>query len=132
MEVTLINPNLTLPIPDLFGGVALNLQASLSSPLEIAPGETAIISSGISISISDEALQGQITPLVFGKPHLRGLVIDPENSIIPSAQDTEIFITVRNINPTEYVKVMPLETFASLVFTPVTQPVLEAVVSYTP
>jgi dUTP pyrophosphatase len=132
MEVILINTDITLPIPELSGGVALNLQASLSAPLEIAPGETAIISSGISIAIADVTLQGQITPLVFGKPHLRGLVIDPENSILPSAQDTEIFVTVRNINATEYVKVMPLETFASLVFTPVTQPVLAAVLSYTP
>ena len=132
MEVILINPSITLPISDLAGGVALNLQASLVTPLEIAPGETVTISSGLSIAIADVTLQGQITPLIFGKPHLRGLAIDPENSILSSTQDTEIFVTVRNINATEYVKIMPLETFASLVFTPVTQPVLVAVESYTP
>lgn len=132
MEVILINPSITLPIPNLDGGVALKLQASLSAPLEIAPGETAVISSGISINIADVTLQGQIMPLMRGKRPLTGLGIYPENSILSSTQTTEIFVTVLNINPTKYVIVQPLETFATLIFTPVTQPTLVAVESYTP
>ena len=127
MQVTLIDPNISLPIPDLAGGVPLNLQASLSDPLESAHGKTAVISSGISIGIeiADMTLQGQITPLLVGKQAHLGLSIVPETSIVPSSQDTEIFVTIKNINATEYIKILPLETFASLVFTLVTQPVLE-------
>ncbi|HHW11012.1 MAG TPA: dUTP diphosphatase [Firmicutes bacterium] len=99
------------------GSAGWDLQAAISAPLVIAPGETVMIPTGIALEIPRSNLAG----LVFARSGLaakHGLCLANGVGVIDSDYRGEIFCAMVNIGKKEYT-IKPGDRLAQLVFVPV-------------
>lgn len=109
------------PIPELGtpGSAGVDLRACLDAPLTLAPGETALIGTGIAIHLDDPGLCALILPR-SGLGH-RGLVLGNLVGLIDSDYQGELKISTWNRGQ-ESQTIEPGDRIAQLVITPVIQP----------
>lgn len=109
------------PIPELGtpGSAGVDLRACLDAPLTLAPGETALIGTGIAIHLDDPGLCALILPR-SGLGH-RGLVLGNLVGLIDSDYQGELKISTWNRGH-ESQTIEPGDRIAQLVITPVIQP----------
>lgn len=109
------------PIPELGtpGSAGADLRACLDAPLTLAPGETALIGTGIAIHLDDPGLCALILPR-SGLGH-RGLVLGNLVGLIDSDYQGELKISTWNRGQ-ESQTIEPGDRIAQLVITPVIQP----------
>lgn len=109
------------PIPELGtpGSAGVDLRACLDAPLTLAPGETALIGTGIAIHLDDPRLCALILPR-SGLGH-RGLVLGNLVGLIDSDYQGELKISTWNRGQ-ESQTIEPGDRIAQLVITPVIQP----------
>lgn len=110
------------PIPEVgtAGSAGVDLRACLDTPLTLAPGETALIGTGIAIHLDDPSLCALILPR-SGLGH-RGLVLGNLVGLIDSDYQGELKISTWNRGPETQV-IEPGDRIAQLIITPVIQPV---------
>jgi len=129
IETRIVNPLLgsRIPLPEYAteGSAALDLRACMDAPLTIAPGTTAVIGSGLAISIADPGLVAIVAPR-SGLGIRHGLVLANGIGVIDSDYHGEIRIGLHNQGPEPYT-VQPGERVCQMLFIPVTQVSLQLV-----
>lgn len=103
----------------------MDLRACLETALTISPGETALVPSGIAISIHDPGLVALIVPRSgLGIKH--GIVLANTIGVIDSDYQGEIGIGIYNRGTAAYT-IQPGERICQMMFVPVTQVALSLV-----
>ena len=97
----------------------LDLRAALDAPLELQPGDAALIPSGLAIHIADPTLCAVILPR-SGLGHKHGIVLGNLVGLIDSDYQGELMVSVWNRSQTAFT-INPLDRIAQLVIVPVLQ-----------
>lgn len=108
-----------LPTYGTPGSAGLDLRACLGEPLEIKPGETHLIPTGLAIHIGDPAYAAMILPR-SGLGHKHGIVLGNLVGLIDSDYQGQLMVSTWNRGDTTFV-LNPLERLAQLVIVPVMQ-----------
>ena len=101
------------------GSAGIDLKACINETIDLAPGETELIPSGIAIHINDPNLAGVILPR-SGLGHKHGLVLGNLVGLIDSDYQGQIFISCWN-RGNNSVLIEPGLRLAQMVFVPVEQ-----------
>jgi len=126
----LLDPRLADATPSYAtaGSAGLDLRACIDAPLEVAPGQTHLIPTGLSVHIADPGLAGLILPR-SGLGHKHGIVLGNLVGLIDSDYQGPLMVSCWNRGATAYV-VQPMERLAQLVIVPVVQAQFEQVLSF--
>ncbi|MEF2155064.1 dUTP diphosphatase [Luteimonas sp. FXH3W] len=111
------------------GSAALDLRAALTEPLTVAPGQTELVPSGLSIYVADPGLCAMILPR-SGLGHKQGLVLGNGTGLIDSDYQGPLMISVFNRSQQAFT-IAPGDRIAQLVIVPVVQVELDLVDSFT-
>jgi dUTP pyrophosphatase len=107
------------------GAAGLDLRACLDAPLDLAPGDSQLVPSGIAIHLGDPGLAAVVLPRSgLGAKH--GIVLGNLVGLIDSDYQGQIFVSVWNRGRSHFT-IEPLERIAQLVVVPVVQVALEVV-----
>ena len=117
-----------LPKRATAGSAGLDLRACLDAPLDLSPGATALIPTGLAIHIGDPKLAAMIIPR-SGLGHKHGIVLGNLVGLIDSDYQGELMISCWN-RGTQSFRVESGERIAQLVVVPVVQVELEIVESF--
>jgi dUTP pyrophosphatase len=101
------------------GSAGLDLRACIEAPLNLAPGHTALVPTGMAIHLADRHLAAMILPR-SGLGHKHGIVLGNLVGLIDSDYQGQVFVSVWNRGNEPFV-VQPLERIAQLVVVPVVQ-----------
>jgi dUTP pyrophosphatase len=101
------------------GAAGLDLRACLDAPLELAPGGTALVPTGMAIHIADPGLAAVILPR-SGLGHKHGIVLGNLVGLIDSDYQGQLFVSVWNRGHAAFT-IQPMERIAQLVMVPVVQ-----------
>jgi len=107
------------------GSAGIDLRACLDEPLNLAPGETALIPTGMAIHIGDTGLAAMILPR-SGLGHKHGIVLGNLVGLIDSDYQGQLFVSCWNRSQ-ETFEVAVGERIAQLVFVPIVQAAFEIV-----
>lgn len=123
VQLKILNPKLgtEIPLPQYAtdGAAGLDLRACLEEPLEILPGKTHLIPTGIAIYIANPSLAGMILPR-SGLGHKHGIVLGNLIGLIDSDYQGEVFISCWNRGQVPFT-ITAGERIAQLVIVPVVQ-----------
>ncbi len=129
IDVKILDPRLgdQFPLPGYAtpGSAGMDLRACLDAPLELEPGQTELIPSGIALHISDPGLAATILPR-SGLGHKHGIVLGNLVGLIDSDYQGQIFISCWNRGDQSFT-IEPGERIAQLVILPVVQATLNIV-----
>lgn len=117
----------TIPLPTYAtdGSAGLDLRVCITEPIQIAPQETVLLPTGLSIYIADPKLAAVILPR-SGLGHKHGIVLGNLVGLIDSDYQGELKISCWNRGQ-DLFTVNPGERIAQLVFIPVVQAAFEIV-----
>ena len=101
------------------GSAGLDLRACLDVPLEVAPGQTTLVRTGMAIHLADPGLAAMILPR-SGLVHKHVIVLGNLVGLIDSDYQGELMVSVWNRGQ-ETFTLNPLERIAQLVVVPVLQ-----------
>jgi dUTP pyrophosphatase len=107
------------------GSAGLDLRACLDAALDLAPGTTALVSTGIAIHIGDPGVAAMILPR-SGLGHKHGIVLGNLVGLIDSDYQGPLMVSCWNRGASPY-RLEPLDRLAQLIFVPVLQPVFDVV-----
>ncbi|MFN0039451.1 MAG: dUTP diphosphatase [Burkholderiales bacterium] len=108
-----------LPVYATPGSAGLDLRACIAEPLDLHPGNTELIPSGIAIHLEDPALAAVVLPR-SGLGHKHGIVLGNLVGLIDSDYQGQIFVSIWNRGSQTF-RLHPLERIAQLVVVPVVQ-----------
>lgn len=114
-----------LPAYATEASAGLDLRAALEAPLELAPGDAALVPSGISIHIADPALCAVILPR-SGLGHKHGIVLGNGTGLIDADYQGPLMISVWN-RGREAFTMQPGDRIAQLMLLPVVRATLQVV-----
>lgn len=124
-----IGNSIPLPAYATDGSAGLDLRVCITDPIQIAPQETVLLPTGLSIYIADPTLAAVILPR-SGLGHKNGIVLGNLVGLIDSDYQGELKISCWNRSQ-EHFTVNPGERIAQLVFIPVVQAAFEIVTAFT-
>jgi len=101
------------------GSAGLDLRACLDEPIELAPGQTMLIPTGLAIHIEDAGLAAVILPR-SGLGHKHGIVLGNLVGLIDSDYQGQLMVSCWNRGTTAFT-VQPMERIAQMVIVPVVQ-----------
>ena len=109
----------SFPLPDYAtaGSAGMDLRAMLDGPLELAPGETELIPTGIAIHIADPSLAAVILPR-SGLGHKHGIVLGNLVGLIDSDYQGQVYVSCWNRGDNAF-RIEVGERIAQLVLVPV-------------
>ncbi|MEL0082670.1 MAG: dUTP diphosphatase [Gammaproteobacteria bacterium] len=129
IQLKILDPRLgsDFPLPDYAtgGSAGVDLRAMLDGNLEIVPGQTRLISTGIAVHIADPSLAAVLLPR-SGLGHKHGIVLGNLVGLIDSDYQGEVMVSCWN-RGTEPFTMEPGERLAQMVFVPVQQVNFEVV-----
>lgn len=114
-----IGKEIDLPSYATEGSAGLDLRVCIDEPIQIAPGETVLLPTGIAIYIQQPNLAATILPR-SGLGHKHGIVLGNLVGLIDSDYQGEIMISCWNRGQ-DHFTVEPGERIAQLVIVPVVQ-----------
>jgi dUTP pyrophosphatase len=121
IETKIVNPLIgdVIPLPSYTtdGSAAIDLRACLKEQIDIQPGETVLVGSGIAINIKDPNIVGIIVPR-SGLGIKKGIVLANTMGVIDSDYQGEIKIGLFNRSQNQYL-VKPGERICQMLFMPV-------------
>ncbi|MBK5912938.1 dUTP diphosphatase [Rhodocyclus purpureus] len=131
IELRLLDPRLKGAPPHYAtpGSAGLDLRAAIDAPLEIKPGETRLIPTGMAIHIADPAYAALILPR-SGLGHKHGIVLGNLTGLIDSDYQGELMVSTWN-RGSEPFTLNPLDRLAQLVIVPVIQAQFRVVDEFT-
>lgn len=115
------------PLPDYAtdGAAGMDLRAMLNQPLELQPGETHLIPTGMAIHIEDPHLAAVILPR-SGLGHKHGIVLGNLVGLIDSDYQGQLFVSCWNRGKDSF-RIEVGERIAQLVILPVVKASFELV-----
>jgi len=127
IQLRVLDPRLddALPAYATPGSAGLDLKAAIEAPLVLAPGETTLIPTGLSIFIADPGYAGMILPR-SGLGHKHGIVLGNLVGLIDSDYQGPLMVSAWNRSQTPFT-IEPLERLAQLVIVPVVRAAFEKV-----
>lgn len=132
LQVKILDPRIgdTFPLPTYAtpGSAGMDLRACLDETLTLAPGQTELIPTGLSIHIADPSLCAMILPR-SGLGHKHGIVLGNLVGLIDSDYQGQLFVSCWNRGQTTF-SMAPGERIAQLVLVPVVQAELEVVTEF--
>jgi dUTP pyrophosphatase len=130
VELKILDPRLAEQLPAYAtpGSAGLDLRAALDAPLELVPGQTVLVPTGISIHIADPGLAAMILPR-SGLGHKHGIVLGNLVGLIDSDYQGPLMVSAWNRGSSSYT-LQPLERLAQLVIVPVVQAQFRVVESF--
>jgi dUTP pyrophosphatase len=116
-----------IPMPEYAteGSAGLDLRACLNESVELMPGETVLIPTGLAIHIGDKHLAAVLLPR-SGLGHKHGIVLGNLVGLIDSDYQGQVFVSCWNRGNTAFM-INVGERIAQMVFVPVVQVSLERV-----
>ena len=114
-----INKDFGVPQYETEGSAGIDLRACIDSPINLAPGQTELIPSGIAVHINDPTLAAVILPR-SGLGHKQGLVLGNLVGLIDSDYQGQIFISCWN-RGNQLILIEPGLRLAQMVFEPIQQ-----------
>jgi dUTP pyrophosphatase len=127
IQLRVLDPRLDTALPAYAtpGSAGLDLKAAIEAPLVLAPGETTLIPTGLSIFIADPGYAGMILPR-SGLGHKHGIVLGNLVGLIDSDYQGPLMVSAWNRSQTPFT-IEPLERLAQLVIVPVARAAFEKV-----
>jgi len=129
IQLKILDPRLdrefALPDYATAGSAGIDLRACVDEPLQIDPGQTELIPSGIAVYIEDPALAAVILPR-SGLGHKHGIVLGNLIGLIDSDYQGQVYVSTWNRGDQPFV-VEPGARLAQMVFVPVVQAAFEIV-----
>ena len=127
IDVRILDPRLqdNLPHYATAGAAGLDLRACIDQPIELEPGATELVPSGIAIHLTDPGLAAMVLPR-SGLGHKHGIVLGNLVGLIDSDYQGQIFVSLWNRGGSAFT-VKPMERIAQLVVVPVLQVKLNVV-----
>ena len=121
VDVKLLDPRLRDSPPHYAtaGSAGLDLRACIAAPVDIRPGETLLIPTGVPIHLADPGLAAMILPR-SGLGHKHGIVLGNLVGLIDSDYQGEIMVSTWNRGQQTFT-LQPLDRLAQLVIVPVLQ-----------
>lgn len=123
IQIKILDPRvgdtIALPAYATPGSAGLDLRVCIDEPLQIAPKETVLLPTGLSIYIADPMLAAIILPR-SGLGHKQGIVLGNLVGLIDSDYQGELKISCWNRSD-EHFTVHPGDRMAQLVFLPIVQ-----------
>jgi dUTP pyrophosphatase len=118
------------PLPDYAtaGSAGVDLRACIPETMEIAPGQTELIPTGMAIHIGDPALAAVLLPR-SGLGHKHGIVLGNLVGLIDSDYQGQVYVSCWN-RGAEPFRLEPGERLAQMVLVPVVQARFEVVESF--
>ncbi|MBC8519885.1 MAG: dUTP diphosphatase [Gammaproteobacteria bacterium] len=107
------------------GSAGMDLRACIDAPLELKPGQTELIPSGIAIHMDDREMAATLLPR-SGLGHKHGVVLGNLVGLIDSDYQGQVFVSCWNRGDTTFT-IEPGERIAQMVFVPVIQAEFEVV-----
>jgi dUTP pyrophosphatase len=101
------------------GAAGLDLRACIDTTLELEPGRTELVPTGIAIHLADPGLAAMVLPR-SGLGHKHGIVLGNLVGLIDSDYQGQIMVSVWNRGSATFT-LNPLERIAQLVIVPVLQ-----------
>ena len=130
IDLKILDPRMAeqLPAYATAGSAGLDLRACLDEAVTLAPGETRLVPTGLSIHIADPALAAVILPR-SGLGHKHGIVLGNLVGLIDSDYQGPLMVSCWNRSSEPFV-LQPMERLAQLVFVPVVQASFRVVTSF--
>ena len=118
----------SLPAYATVGSAGFDLRAVLDEPLQLEPGQTELISIGLSLYIENPGFAGLILPR-SGLGHKHGIVLGNLVGLIDSDYQGPLMVSVWNRGNSAFT-INPMERLAQLVVVPVAQVQFDLVDSF--
>jgi dUTP pyrophosphatase len=129
LEVRILDPRIgrDYPLPQYAtqGSAGVDLRACIDAPVELKPGDTQLIPSGIAIHLEDSGYAAIVLPR-SGLGHKHGIVLGNLVGLIDSDYQGQVFVSCWNRGQTTFT-IQPGERIAQLVVVPVVQVEFEVV-----
>ena len=123
LDVKILDPRIRdefgLPHYATPGSAGLDLRACLDGPLELAPGQTELVPTGIAIHINDPGYAAVLIPR-SGMGHKHGIVLGNLTGLIDSDYQGQLFVSCWNRGRGEFT-INPGDRIAQMVLVPVAQ-----------
>ncbi|WP_455376742.1 dUTP diphosphatase [Kaarinaea lacus] len=123
-----IGTQLPLPAYATDGSAGMDLRACIDEPIELSPGSTELIPTGMAIHINDPGLAAVLLPR-SGLGHKHGIVLGNLTGLIDSDYQGQLFVSCWNRGQTTFT-INPGERIAQMVFVPVVQASFEIVAEF--
>jgi dUTP pyrophosphatase len=114
-----IGKEFPLPQYATSGSAGIDLRACVDGPLELRPGDTVLIPSGLAIYVEDPGLAAIVLPR-SGLGHKHGIVLGNLVGLIDSDYQGQVFVSCWNRGQSTFT-IQPGERIAQLVVVPVVQ-----------
>ncbi len=129
IQLKLLDPRLgdEFPMPHYAtdGAAGMDMRACLKTPLELGPGDTALIPTGMAIHIEEPGLAAMLLPR-SGLGHKHGIVLGNLVGLIDSDYQGQVFVSCWNRGKDSFT-VQPGERIAQMVIVPVVHADFEVV-----
>ena len=132
IKLKILDPRIgkEIPLPEYAttGSAGLDLRACIDESLEIKPGETHLVPTGMAIHIDDAGMAAVILPR-SGLGHKHGIVLGNLTGLIDSDYQGQLFVSVWNRGQDTFTLNVG-DRMAQLVFVPVVQAQFDIVESF--
>jgi dUTP pyrophosphatase len=129
IQLKILDPRLgnEFPLPHYAtdGSAGMDMRACLDAPLELAPGDTHLIPTGLAIHVADTGLAAVLLPR-SGLGHKHGIVLGNLVGLIDSDYQGQVFVSCWNRGKKVFI-VEPGERVAQMVIVPVVRAEFEIV-----
>jgi dUTP pyrophosphatase len=121
IDVKILDPRLHEQLPGYAtpGAAGIDLRACIDAAMELHPGQTLLIPTGMAIHIGTPDLAAVILPR-SGLGHKHGVVLGNLVGLIDSDYQGQLFVSMWNRGDTMFT-INPLERIAQMVMVPVVQ-----------
>lgn len=123
IDIRILDPRVgnKFPLPTYAteGSAGLDLRACLDQAIQLEPGQTELLPTGLAVHIADQQLAAVILPR-SGLGHKHGVVLGNLVGLIDSDYQGELKVSVWNRADTSFT-IEPGERIAQMVFVPIVQ-----------
>jgi dUTP pyrophosphatase len=130
LDVKILDPRLRDQLPQYAtsGAAGLDLRACIEAPVELKPGDSILVPSGMAIHLDDPGLAAVVLPR-SGLGHKHGIVLGNLVGLIDSDYQGQVMVSVWNRGGESFT-IQPMERIAQLLVVPVVQVKFNVVESF--